>query len=282
MRLSRRGAGDDDDRRVVRGHEWRSSRAGTRAAISLATVSAERFLVVAVVRADAQRPLRRAVQEEPIDIVEVPSGLALIREVLSRRPCAVVLDLDCSDVDGLELLQTLRAASDVPVLALTEARPDPDVSVHAFELGADDVAFHSTHAVELRARLNALLRRRGRTQRPSTLERTTVRTGALEIDRRAREVRKHGQPIRLTRAEYRVLDALAARPGELVPHPMLLHTVRGEGSVEDTHYLRIYVGYLRSKLEDDPSQPRYLVSEWGVGYRLALLPLETDGEAASD
>ena len=237
-------------------------------------MNSEQAILMAVVNPQAQGRVRRAIRDGGADIIEIADGLALIREVLVQRPSAIVLDLDRSDVDGIDLLQTLRAATDVPVLALTEARPEPDVSVRALEMGADDVAFHSTHHVELRARLNSVLRRHGGTS--ASGETAIVRTGALEIDRRAREVRKRGRPIRLTRAEYRVLDALAARVGELIPHQLLLQSVRGDERSEDTHYLRLYVGYLRSKLEDDPSHPRYLISEWGVGYRLAFLPVEAE------
>jgi two-component system KDP operon response regulator KdpE len=108
-----------------------------------------------------------------------------------------------------------------------------------------------------------------------------VQTGDLVIDREAKLVSKAGEQVSLTRTEYRLLDALAARVGQMAPHRFLLSTVWGDAFVDDTHYLRVYVGYLRQKLEDDPKHPQYLINEWGMGYRLAALPTRAEEGAAA-
>jgi two-component system, OmpR family, KDP operon response regulator KdpE len=125
------------------------------------------------------------------------------------------------------------------------------------------------------ARLRATIRRYNR-ELELQADDAVVRTGALVVDRQSQRVSKCGIAVPLTRTEYRLLDALAVRLAQVAPHRYLLSTVWGEEYVDDTHYLRVYVGYLRAKLEDDPARPRYLVNEWGTGYRLALLPIETD------
>jgi two-component system KDP operon response regulator KdpE len=103
---------------------------------------------------------------------------------------------------------------------------------------------------------------------------TVVRTGSLVIDREAQLVTRQGQPVSLTRTEWLLLDALAARLGRVATHRYLLSTVWGEQYIDDTHYVRVYVGALRNKLEDNPAEPRVLATEWGVGYRLVVVPPE--------
>jgi len=134
----------------------------------------------------------------------------------------------------------------------------------------------STPLGEVVARVRATLRRTG--SRHQEEERAVIRTGAIEIDRTSRIVTKNGMPVQLSRTEYRLLDALALRIGQVAPHRLLLSNVWGGAFVDGSHYLRMYMGYLRQKLEDDPRHPRYLRNEWGLGYRLALLPARTEAE----
>lgn len=232
--------------------------------------------VVAIVTGSAslQAALQRAMVQAGFTTTTAASGLASLRLVFEARPDALLLDAELPDMDSLELLRILRAASDTSVIVLSSG-DDPDTVAQALDMGADDVARHDTAALELVARLRAALRRNSRPAARDA-ESLLVRTGALEIDRVAKELRKGGEPVPLTRTEYKLLDALAARAGQVAPHRFLLTTVWGDSYADDTHYLRVYIGYLRSKIEDDPSLPRYLVNEWGIGYRLALLP-----EAAS-
>src|SRR5262249_47985462 len=140
------------------------------------------------------------------------------------------------------------------------------------EAGADDVMPNRVAGEELLARIRATSRRATREVTP-TPDQGLVRTGDLMIDRTKRLVTKAGRNVALSQTEYRLLDALASHVGRVAPHRFLLSTVWGDAFVDDTHYLRMYVGYLRAKLEDDPGQPTYLRNEWGTGYRLALLPV---------
>jgi two-component system, OmpR family, KDP operon response regulator KdpE len=238
--------------------------------------------VVAIItgRPPVQAALQRAMVEAGFTITTAPTGLASLRLVFEVRPDVVLLDAQLPDIDAFELLRILRAASDIPVIVLASG-DDPDIVAQAFEMGADDVTRDDTAALELVARLRAALRRSARPQERDT-ESLLVRTGALEIDRVAKELRKDGVPVPLTRTEYKLLDALAARAGQVAPHRFLLTSVWGDSYADDTHYLRVYIGYLRSKIEDDPSAPRYLVNEWGIGYRLARLPEAPSGQLARE
>ena len=216
-------------------------------------------------------------REDGHDVQEATNGLEALRAVFDARPDCVLVDLSIEEVEGLELVRMLRAASDLAILALMPPS-DQSRGVAVLDVGADDVIRASIQASELTARLRASIRRSQREIPDERGERSVVLTGALEIDRAAQTVKKRGQIISLSRTEYRLLDALSSRVGQVAPHRFLLSTVWGNAYVDDVHYLRVYIGYLRSKLEDQPSAPRYLRSEWGVGYRLALLPVETGSE----
>jgi two-component system KDP operon response regulator KdpE len=233
--------------------------------------------------------LADALRAPHLQVQEVSTGSEAIRRVFELRPDAIVISVATSDRDleGRQLVRVLRAASDLPIVALTSAH-DPALSVQLLELGADDVVDEGAPTDELLARVSAAIRRHARFgyRLPGT---TTVLTGDLVIDRGAQLVTKRGELIHLTRTEYRLLDALALRGGQVAPHRFLLAMVWGDAFVDDTHYLRIYIGYLRAKLEDVPSDPEYLVNEWGLGYRLALLPVRGAptaergaGESAAD
>lgn len=216
---------------------------------------------------------------------EALDGLAALRVAFDQHPDAMVVDVAIEEVDGLELVRMLRAASDVPIIAIAP-EGDPELSVQLLDMGADDVATYTAPSTEIVARVRATVRRTQRRAPSRPTDTVLVQTGDLIIDREAKVVSKGGEQVSLTRTEYRLLDALAARVGQMAPHRFLLSTVWGDAFVDDTHYLRVYIGYLRQKLEDDPKHPQYLVNEWGMGYRLAALPTRgTDGSptrAASD
>jgi len=205
------------------------------------------------------------------DVVDVSGGLEGLRSAFEQRPGAVIVDLSAGDIDSFELTKILRAACDTPIL-ITATNASPGDIVRALDAGADDVISKDCVATEFLARLRAAIRRYQQRE-PSRSVAQQAATGALAIDREAQIVTKHGKLVPLTRTEYRLLDALAARMGETVPHRYLLSTVWGDQFVDDTHYLRVYIGYLRNKLEDDPAQPAYFTNDWGVGYRLARLPI---------
>jgi two-component system KDP operon response regulator KdpE len=173
------------------------------------------------------------------------------------------------EMDGEEFTRIVRALADVPILAIGPAG-DPELIVRVLDGGADDYLEQPVSEIELVGRLRAALRR---VARQTAAERApVVRTGALEVDLGERTLLKRTQVIPLTPTEWGLLAALAHRVGHVAPHRFLLSTVWGEEYVDDTHYLRIYIGYLRKKIEDNPSEPEYLLSQWGTGYRLADLP----------
>ena len=221
---------------------------------------------------ETRRRLTRVLRGDGFEVVESASGEEGLRLAFGCRPDAALIELSPGEMSGLDLVRILRTACDVPILAMVKQVSPADV-VRALEAGADDVIAEDCLAQELLARVHAAVRRARR--RPSEeAPARQVATGPLVIDREAQAVYKHGQRVPLTRTEYRLLDAMAMRLGEISPHRYLLSTVWGDEYVDDRHYLRVYVGYLRAKLEDDPAAPAFLLNEWGAGYRLARLPAE--------
>lgn len=214
----------------------------------------------------------RILQTEGFDVVEVDDGPSALRSLFDERPDAALVDLATQGLSGgTELIRILRSACDLSIIGLVDEDDSAEI-VRALDAGADDVILKSCGPVELLARIRAAVRRYQRADRGDVVARR-IETGAIEIDRDARIVRKDGEIVPLTNTEYRLLEALATRIGQTAPHRYLLTNVWGEEYLNDVQYLRVYVGYLRQKLEDDPRHPQYFLSEWGVGYRLARLPL---------
>ncbi|ACO78638.1 Response regulator KdpE [Azotobacter vinelandii CA] len=187
-------------------------------------------------------------------------GLTLAAEA---RPDLLVLDLGLPDMDGKELLAELRRDSQVPVLVLSVRAGDGE-KVLALDGGANDYVTKPFSIRELLARVRVLLRRPASPgQGPGTLN-----CGPLAVDLDNRRVDLDGREIALTRKEYDVLAMLARHPGRIVTQQQLLRDIWGPTHVEDSHYLRVVVGHLRQKLGDDPADPRFIVTEAGIGYRL--------------
>ena len=230
--------------------------------------------VIAVVDPDEQtrRRLVRTLEAGELITIEASDGLEALRTTFASRPNAAVIDLQTTGIDGLELIRVMRAACDMPIIAVAP-QGMAQLTVRALDAGADDVIERTCSATEILARVRAAIRRYQRRPAQDDVARH-VASGAIMIDREAQTVTKNGDVVQLTRTEYRLLDALSARLGEVAPHRYLLSTVWGDAHVDDTHYLRVYIRYLRQKLEDNPSEPRYLLNEWGMGYRLARLPVE--------
>lgn len=185
-------------------------------------------------------------------------------EVGTRRPDLVIADLGLPDGDGVDFVRELRAWSGVPIIVLS-ARTHESEKVAALDAGADDYITKPFGVAELLARTRANLRRirAGR----STPE-LSFRFGDVEVDLAARCVRKAGAEVHLTPIEYRLLALLVANAGRVLTHPHLLREVWGPGHSQSTPYLRVYMGNLRQKLEADSAQPKYILTETGVGYRL--------------
>ena len=213
--------------------------------------------------AEIRRFVRLSLESEGFEVAEADGVQRGLIEAGTRRPDLVVLDLGLPDGDGVELIRDLRGWSDVPVIVLS-ARTTEDDKIVALDAGADDYLVKPFGAGELLARVRAHLRRRaqGVTDAGSVAE-----FGDVRIDRMRRSVERAGEPLHLTPNEYRLLTHLIAHPHCVLTHRQLLVAVWGPGHADDAHYLRVYMGQLRKKVEADPSQPRHLVTETGIGYR---------------
>lgn len=175
----------------------------------------------------------------------------------------VVLDLGLPDGDGIDFIRAYRGWSDGPVLILS-ARTEERHKIDALDAGADDYLTKPFGVGELRARVRALMRRR---QRPGGEASPLLEFGDIVVDLAKRQVWRKGEAVHLTPIEYRLLAMMVSHPGQVLTQRRLLAEIWGASYIESSHYLRVYVGHLRQKLEDDPAQPRHFLTETGVGYR---------------
>ncbi|WP_075791491.1 two-component system response regulator KdpE [Massilia putida] len=182
----------------------------------------------------------------------------------TRTPDLIILDLGLPDGDGLQLIRDVRGWSPVPIIVLS-ARIDEADKITALDAGADDYLTKPFGIGELLARVRAALRRQHKAGgEPSA----RIVFGKVEVDLHKRTVQRDGQAVHLTPTEYKLLSVLLANLGRVVTAPQLLREVWGPSNADNGHYVRIYMGHLRQKLEDDPAQPRHLLTETAVGYRL--------------
>jgi two-component system, OmpR family, KDP operon response regulator KdpE len=212
-----------------------------------------------------RRFLRTSLEAEGWRVFEAETLRQGLVDAATRKPDLVIADLGLPDGDGVDLIRELRTWSSVPVLVLS-ARSDEGDKVRALDAGADDYIEKPFGVSELLARVRANRRRQqGGRGGDGT---ATVTIGDVEVDLVARIVKKAGIEVHLTPIEYRLLGVLIANSGRVLTHRHLLREVWGPSHVEQNHYLRVFMGSLRHKLEDDPAQPTMLVTETGVGYRL--------------
>jgi two-component system KDP operon response regulator KdpE len=223
---------------------------------------------VVVIEDDPQirRFLRTLLDAEGWTVHEAETGRQGLVHAATRRPDVVILDLGLPDLDGVDVVRRLREWSAVPVLVLS-ARVREEDKVKALDAGADDYLTKPFGAAELSARMRVALRHAS--MRAADTPSAEVAVGDLEVDLAARRVKLAGEDVRLTPTEYWVLAVLARHAGMVLTHRQLLKEVWGPACVEHTHTLRVHMASLRRKLERDTAQPRYLLSELGVGYRLA-------------
>jgi two-component system KDP operon response regulator KdpE len=223
---------------------------------------------VAVVLIEDEHQIRRFVrvslEGEGMTVFEATTGKAGLVEAATRKPDLVIVDLGLPDTDGLDVIRELRNFSDLPVIVLS-ARTQEAEKVAALDAGADDYLTKPFGVSELLARIRAHLRRRNRGGENDTPQ---VSFGGVTVDLGLRRVTRDGEPVHLTPIEYRLLAALVRDAGRVLTHRQLLREVWGPSHVESSHYLRIYMAHLRQKLERDPAQPEFIVTETGVGYRL--------------
>ncbi|HTZ80853.1 MAG TPA: response regulator [Stellaceae bacterium] len=210
-----------------------------------------------------RRFLRAGLGAEGYEIVEAETGAAAVERAAREKPDLVILDLGLPDKDGTEVLQELRRQSLVPVIVLS-VRSDEKGKVAALDLGADDYVTKPFGMSELVARIRTALRHRLQQQG----EAPVFRSGDLAVDLVRRVVTLAGKDVKLSAKEYDLLRVLVMHAGKVLTHQFLLREVWGPAHTEDVQYLRVYVRTLREKLEEQPTQPRYILTETGVGYRL--------------
>lgn len=186
------------------------------------------------------------------------------RRIAREGPEVVVLDLGLPDGDGKDVIRAVRQWSNLPIIVLS-ARDREAEKIEALDLGADDFINKPFGVGELMARLRAALRHRAQAH----TEAEVVNIGDLQIDTARHRVTHAGADIKMTRKEFDLLACLARHPGKVMTHRQLLTAVWGAAHVHDTQYLRVYVGQLRQKIEDDPLDPKIILTELGIGYRLA-------------
>jgi len=224
--------------------------------------------VVVLVEDEPQirRFLRATLTGQGYRLFEAPTGADGIIEVGSRLPDVVIIDLGLPDMDGLEVIRRLREWTAVPIIVLSARGQERD-KVAALDAGADDYVSKPFGASELLARIRVALRHTAGASHEA--DEAAFKVGELQVDLLRRQVVVGSTEVRLTPTEYKLLTTLVRHAGKVVTHGQLLREVWGPAHTDQAHYVRIYMAHLRHKLEAEPARPRYLLTEPGVGYRLA-------------
>lgn len=212
---------------------------------------------------EIRRFVRHALEAEGFRVYEAETLQRGLIEAGTRKPDLIILDLGLPDGDGADFIRAVRGWSGLPIIVLS-ARVDEQDKVAALDAGADDYLTKPFGTAELSARVRVSLRRRGRNGEESD---PLIRFGEVVVDLAQRRVSRKGQEIHLTQIEFRLLAVLLHHPGKVLTHRHLLREVWGPSHIEHSHYLRIYMGHLRQKLEEDSARPKFLLTETGVGYR---------------
>jgi two-component system, OmpR family, KDP operon response regulator KdpE len=232
------------------------------------TTGASRVRVLVI---DDEPEIRRAVQlglaSGDFVVAWAPTGQRGLEMVAQWHPDIVLLDLSLPDMDGIEVTRTLRSWSAVPILILSVRSGDAD-KIAALELGADDYLTKPFSMGELLARIRVALRHAAHAATGGAGEGASFATGSLTLDFVRRRVLVDVREVHLTPTEYEVLKYLAMHAGQVVTHRTLLRAVWGPAYEDEAHYLRVFIGQLRRKIEPEPGRPRYLLTEPGIGYRL--------------
>jgi two-component system KDP operon response regulator KdpE len=220
------------------------------------------IIVVIDDEAQLRRLLGMTLRANGYKVFEAATGQQGLEEVAARHPDMVVLDLGLPDMSGMEVLARLREWSSVPIIILSVQDSESD-KVSALRGGADDYLTKPFSTAELLARLQVAQR-----HSQPTAEETIFTSGPLTVDLAARLVRVNGQPVKLTRTEYALLRLFVRNAGKVLTHPQIMESVWGPGHRDKTHYLHVYMTYLREKIEPTPAKPVLLLTEPRVGYRL--------------
>jgi two-component system KDP operon response regulator KdpE len=225
-------------------------------------MSGDRILIVDDER-QILRALRNALSGHGYDVDTAADGETALTLIASRPPDALILDLMMPGVDGFEMLREIRTWSDVPIIVLSARGQERD-KVRTLDMGADDYLTKPFGLDELLARLRAVLRRRVAVQTP------TLEFGDIVIDFVRRVVTRNQIEVHLTPTEFELLRVLATNAGKVLTHRQLLEHTWGAYAANNSQQLRVYINYLRRKLEENPSRPRWIVTDPGVGYRLHI------------
>ncbi|ESQ88508.1 response regulator [Asticcacaulis benevestitus] len=213
---------------------------------------------------DIRRFLRTTLGANDMTVIEAETGKAGLQKASSQSPDVILLDLGLPDMDGMDIIRQLREWGRIPIIVLS-ARGQESDKIEALELGADDYLTKPFSAGELIARIKVALRHANRPQGDAPF---TYDYDGLSIDAAARRVRLDGEDVHLTPIEYKLLAVLARNSGKVLTHGALLNEVWGKHSQDSQTYLRIHTQHLREKLKDDALNPRFIVTEPGIGYRL--------------
>lgn len=218
---------------------------------------------------DDELPIRRflkaSLNAPEYELIEAQNGQEGIQKTATENPALVLLDLGLPDMDGVEVARNLREWTQVPIIILSARGQERD-KIDALDAGADDYLTKPFGIGELLARIRVALRRTTEKEPENPI----LTFGAVQIDFSTRLVTRDGSEVHLTPNEYGLLAALAKSPGKVLTHKHLLTEVWGFAYVGENHYLRVFMGQLRHKLEADPARPRFLINEPGVGYRLKI------------
>src|SRR6266545_2313565 len=215
------------------------------------------------------RFLHATLEVHQYDVAVAATGAAALTQVASWRPDLILLDLGLPGISGLDVIRRLREWSDVPIIVLSVREREED-KVAALNLGADDYVTKPFGTNELLARMQVALRHATRVR---LLQEPVIKVGDLRLELAAHRVFLRDQEIHLTPTEYEILKTLATHAGKMLTHTLLLQKVWGPDESQDVAKLRVFINQLRRKIEEDPAQPRYIVTEPGVGYRFGV---ETD------
>ena len=222
----------------------------------------------AVLVVDDEQQMRRLLQvtlgANGFRVSLAETGKTGMVQVTMSRPDLIILDLGLPDIEGVDLLRLIRGWATIPIIILSARTSEQDI-IDCLDAGADDYLVKPFHTGELLARIRTALR-----HRPTVLETQIFTSGALEIDLESRIVKKAGVLVRLTTTEYSLLALFVRNAGKVLTHRFILEQIWGPAFVGESQYTRVYVGQLRKKLEDDPSNPQLILTESGIGYRLMI------------
>jgi two-component system, OmpR family, KDP operon response regulator KdpE len=234
--------------------------------------------LVAVIEDEApiRRFLKASLEVEDFAVAEASDGREGLRIITQQAPAIILLDLGLPDLDGVEIIRQTREWSMVPIIVIS-ARGEEASKVAALDAGADDYLSKPFSVAELLARIRASMRRAARPLLKDADDKPLL-LGNLAIDLPGRKVSKAGQEIRLTKIEFDLLSILARNLGRVISHHQLIREVWGPRAPHEPHHVRVFMATIRKKIEDNPSQPQYLVTEQGVGYRLRDLRADAGGQ----